>query len=393
MNKIIFQKPTIAIAICCFFISSIFAQGGVVFQKESWKEILETAKNEEKLIFIDAYTTWCGPCKKMSRDIFPQHNVGQFYNENFINVKMDMERGEGVALAEQYYVFVYPTLLFIDPAGEIVHRAAGYHNEVEFLELAKVALDPTKSLAGMTSSYKSGNRDPNFLYKYTVARFEARDGSHPQIAEEYLATQDDWTTNDNMQFVYSFVEDTDSKMFDYVLENKATFISKFGEKEVNNKIENLVMSRLSNEDDKPELEEVDALFAKVMGDRAGINSSAYRMTYHRQRGDREAYAKAALAHYDKYKDELTFDELNETAWTFYEVISDKKLLKCASKMSKQSIKMANNYYNNDTLAALYYKMGKKSKALKQAKKAVSIAAANKEDHTATDKLIEEIKAM
>ncbi len=388
-----FQKLFLAITICCFFVSSSFAQGGVVFHKESWKEILETAQSEEKLIFIDAYTTWCGPCKKMTRDIFPLHNVGQFYNENFINVKMDMERGEGVALAEKYDVILYPTLLFIDPDGKIIHRAAGYHNEKEFLGLGKIALDPSKSLAGMTASYEGGNREPAFLYKYTVARFEARDGSHPQIAEEYLATQEDWTTNDNMQFVYSFVEGTDSKMFDYILENRALFSSKFGENEVNNKIENIVMTRLNNQDDKPELEEVDALFKKVMGDRAAINSSAYRMTYHRQKGDREGYAKAALDHYEKFKSELTPDDLNETAWTFYEVIADKKLLKCATKMSKQSIKMANNYYNNDTLAALYYKMGKKSKALKQAKKAVSIAAANKEDHSATDKLIEEIKAM
>jgi len=254
-------------------------------------------------------------------------------------------------------------------------------------------LDPTKSLAGMTASYDSGNRAPDFLYKYTVARFEARDGSHPAIAEAYLATQEDWTTNDNMQFIYSFAQDTDSEMFDYILKNKETFSSKFGEKEVNTKIENILMSRLNDQENKPDLEEVDALFAKIMGDRAAINSSAYRMTYHRQNGDREAYAAAAIAHYEKFKDELTFDELNETAWTFYEVISDKKLLKKATKMSKQSIKMANNYYNNDTLAALYYKMGKKGKALKQAKKAVSIAAANKEDHTATDQLIEEIKAM
>ncbi len=388
-----FQKLTLSFLLSCMFAISVFAQGGVTFNKDSWKEIMATAESEEKLIFVDAYTTWCGPCKKMTRDIFPLHNVGEFYNKNFINVKMDMERGEGVALAEKYDVILYPTLLFLDASGEIIHRAVGYHNEQEFLGVGEVALDPNKSLAGMTASYEEGNREPSFLYKYTVARFEARDGSHPAIAEEYLATQEDWTTNDNMQFVYSFVEGTDSKMFDYILDNKNAFIEKFGEKEINSKIENIVMSRLNNQDDKPELEEVDALFAKVMGDRAAINSSAYRMTYHRQRGNREGYAAAAIEHYKKYKDELSFDELNETAWTFYEVISDKKLLKCATKMSKQSIKMANNYYNNDTLAALYYKMGKKSKALKQAKKAVNIAAANKEDHSATDQLIEEIKAM
>lgn len=387
-----FYKTIFSLVLSCVFVSSIFAQG-VSFNKSSWDEILETAQKENKFIFVDAYTTWCGPCKKMSRDIFPQEKVGEVFNENFINVKMDMERGEGVALAEKYEVILYPTLLFLDGTGEIIHRAVGYHTETEFLELAEIAMDSEKSLGGMTASYDDGNRDPAFLYTYTIARFQARDGSHPAIAQEYLATQDDWSTDDNMQFIYSFVDGTDSKMFDYILENKEAFVTKFGKTEINNKIENIVLARLNDQENRPELEEVDALFAKVMGDRAAINSSAYRMTYHRQRGNREGYAAAAIAHYKAYKDDLSFDDLNETAWTFYEVVADKKSLKQAVKMSKQSIKMANNYYNNDTLASLYYKIGKKGKALKQAQKAVNIAQSNNEDHTETDKLIEEIKAM
>ena len=64
------------------------AQGsdGIVFKKDDWSAILAQAKAEDKLIFVDAYTTWCGPCKKMDRDVFPQMEVGSFYNAMFINV-------------------------------------------------------------------------------------------------------------------------------------------------------------------------------------------------------------------------------------------------------------------------------------------------------------------
>jgi len=68
------------------------AQGGIEFSKGDWNEILAQAKNENKIVFVDAYTTWCGPCKMMSRDVFPNPRVGAFYNTNFVNAKIDMER-------------------------------------------------------------------------------------------------------------------------------------------------------------------------------------------------------------------------------------------------------------------------------------------------------------
>src|SRR5690606_34503620 len=105
----------------------VFAQSGIEF-KQSWKEALAIAAKEKKLIFMDAYTTWCGPCKKLSKEVFPNEMVGEFFNKNFVSLKMDMEKGEGIALAEKFEVNVYPTLLFLNAYGEIVHRTAGFHN-------------------------------------------------------------------------------------------------------------------------------------------------------------------------------------------------------------------------------------------------------------------------
>ena len=79
--------------------TSSSAQEGIVFSDGTWFQLLEKAKKEDKVIFMDAYTTWCGPCKKMARETFTQKSVGEFYNTNFINVKMDMEKGEGIQLA------------------------------------------------------------------------------------------------------------------------------------------------------------------------------------------------------------------------------------------------------------------------------------------------------
>ena len=98
---------------------------GIQFHNGSWKEVLEKAKKENKLIFVDAYAVWCGPCKWMDANVFPQREVGDFYNSKFINFKIDAERGEGRTFSQDYRVTAFPTFLFINPEGEVVHRTMG----------------------------------------------------------------------------------------------------------------------------------------------------------------------------------------------------------------------------------------------------------------------------
>ena len=90
-----------------------FAQG-VEFRDISFAGALKAAKAENKTVFMDCYTSWCGPCKMMTNDIFPQEKVGKYMNENFVCVKYDMEKGEGVELKKRYEVSAYPTFLVID---------------------------------------------------------------------------------------------------------------------------------------------------------------------------------------------------------------------------------------------------------------------------------------
>ena len=79
-----------------FLISQSLALGkGIEFFHGTLAEAKELASQEGKLIFIDAFTTWCGPCKRMSAQVFTQEEVGEFYNQTFVNLKLDMEKGEG----------------------------------------------------------------------------------------------------------------------------------------------------------------------------------------------------------------------------------------------------------------------------------------------------------
>lgn len=113
---------------------------GIEFFHGTWKEALEKAKAENKTIFVDIYATWCGPCKMMSNYVFTQQDVGDFYNENFICVKLDAEKGEGTAVARKYRIMAYPTLLYVDGDGEIVHKTEGARSGNQFIDLGKKVL-------------------------------------------------------------------------------------------------------------------------------------------------------------------------------------------------------------------------------------------------------------
>ena len=96
---------------------------------------------------MDAYASWCGPCKAMQTKVFPEKAVGDYFNANFVNVKIDMEEGEGPAIAKKYQVRSYPTFFFIDPAsGKIVNQALGYRTSDQLIQIGQQTKEKKKSI-------------------------------------------------------------------------------------------------------------------------------------------------------------------------------------------------------------------------------------------------------
>ncbi|MBB6108249.1 Thioredoxin-like [Mucilaginibacter lappiensis] len=96
------------------------------FIENSWSEALKQAAAKKKYIFVDAYATWCGPCKLLKATTFRNKDVIAFYNSNFINVAMDMEKGQGPELAAQWGLRAYPTLIIFDAKGKPVYGTVGF---------------------------------------------------------------------------------------------------------------------------------------------------------------------------------------------------------------------------------------------------------------------------
>ena len=221
--------------------AALKAAEGIAFEKGTWQEALNKAKAENKLIFMDCYTSWCGPCKMLARDVFTDPDVAKFFNEHFVNVKFDMEKGEGVMLKDKYEVHAYPTLNFIDAQGELQHCIVGSMEVEDFLKEAQRAIDG-KGLIALTKEYEAGNREPEFVISYLKALGDAyKPAEAEKVCLEYFVAIDKaklleksyWDLFDQ------YINDVDSDVFAYVYENREKFYQAIGEQKVRWKIANV----------------------------------------------------------------------------------------------------------------------------------------------------------
>ena len=120
---------------------SMKTEKGIEFFEGTLEELLAHAKQEDKAIFIDAYTPWCGPCKVMEKKVFVLPEVSDFYNNFYISYKLNMESSEGVQFAKQHDVNVYPTYLYLNANGEEQKRAIGARQPKQICSRSKRSID------------------------------------------------------------------------------------------------------------------------------------------------------------------------------------------------------------------------------------------------------------
>ena len=212
---------------------------GIEFIEGDWQQALKQAQQENKLIFMDCYTSWCGPCKQLAKTVFTDPDVANFFNEHFVNLKMDMEKGEGKELKNRFNVKAYPTLNFINGKGEVVHCLVGAPGMKELMEQAQIALEG-KGLAYTQAEYQNGNREPELIQAYLVflGNADLRDEAE-KVSLEYFATLDKNNLKEKKYWdmFVKYVNDVDSDIFQYVYEHRDEFYSIYGERDVKRKIQ------------------------------------------------------------------------------------------------------------------------------------------------------------
>ncbi len=346
------------------------AQDGIQFSQSNWAGILAEAKQTGKLIFMDAHTSWCGPCKWMQKNVFPDKAVGFIYNRNFINAYIDMEKDEGIELRKKYDVHFYPTLLYINGDGEVVHKIVGQTASPDFIQHALDALSPKRNLKYFTEQYARNSSKYDFVdgYLKTLKQaYEVKDAN--KVALNYLQQQDSstWSKRENWLLLQEFVTDPTSDIFQYLVNQQQNFSKLYGDRAVENKIFQTYVAWPAQYVQYPEN-------AKPVFDESGFNSflAQLKSSPYKKKNEIEARSKLTVAFgmkdyvsYAKTVSEMLKDSIIPTnaagaEWLYgyadivYRFSKDKAALAQATEWAKRFTEASGiNAYNKATYLDLY----------------------------------------
>lgn len=344
-----------------------YAQG-IAFQHASLAEVKEMAKAKNKLIFIDFYTDWCGPCKTMSKEVFPQKEVGDFYNENFIAVKIDAEKGEGPAIAKQYGVSGYPTLTYLNYKGEVVHKFVGSTGITDFIGHGKMALQPQGDYEKLKAGFAKAELNKEELYAYLLlVKARGDEVTANQVFDTYLeqVAKVDAATYD---LIVNHVQDTDSKGFKYIEQHREDFAAAIGKDKLERYVKKLYLDEFQSrvwyktyktlanyQQAKATLKTKIQLTAK---EELGFDTDFYLRAE-----DEENYmlnAKKLVETY-YYNDDL---QISNVLGGGSRLVKTEKNLLIMKSWAERAVALNNNFINNASLAMVYKSLKNKPMAIK-----------------------------
>jgi thiol-disulfide isomerase/thioredoxin len=343
--------------------------GGIEFDHDlAFQDALDKAKREGKLVFMDCYTSWCGPCKRLAATVFTDSAVGEYFNNNYVNVKFDMEKGEGTSISTRYQITAYPTLLWLDPNGVIKNKVVGGLDPTGLVMAGKKAADPIPEIMNaLNKQYEGGARDQAFMEDY-LKNFKASGRNYDAVFAEYLAQaqKQNWSKESTLGTIYTMTNSYNSPGVELLKKDKSTYVAKFGANPYAQKINTIAK-------DAAEL-------AKRKTDEGILHQALDLVKYGGSADTKQVIAKmemdfyfntASAPVYDKYVSEYIKKYapndaklLNDVAWQYYINTNDEKYLKKAKDWAFKAVNLKNTCTNNTTYAYLQYKLGNLSEATK-----------------------------
>lgn len=381
----------LAIAISISLSPSAFSQ--IDFNKNlNWEEVQSLAEAEDKIIFLDAYTEWCYPCKMMDQNVFSRYSVGQHFNSQFVNYKMDMEQMPGPIIALNHSVKTYPNYLFLSSDGTLVYKVVGVQKAEDIIAFSRLALEPERLKKAKDERYALGDRKADFLYNYCFDKFEELDPSYQRLVTEYLETQEDWGTVKNLNFIYNFLETYDSPLYDFLVQNKGLFYENFDPAEVDRNISFLIQNKINNANPKLALAEIEALYIHSYGSSGAQKFSEYQLSLYDRFEQFDEYAGVLINHMQNYPPSIPAVYFDNAKFIL-ENTGNKAFLSEALKWNATTLDLNQNVTNYLQQSDILMKMNEKKKAKKACKSALKWAKKTKQSNEALEAQFQKIKSM
>ncbi|MFU1856900.1 thioredoxin family protein [Sphingobacterium sp. NGMCC 1.201703] len=359
----------------------LLAQDHIQFQKLTFSEAKELAKKENKLIFLDGFTSWCAPCKWMEGNVFSQPEVAAYFNTRFINTKFDCEVGEGVEIAKNYQIKSFPTYLFLDGKGTLIYRTQSRMEADLFLKQAQQANDPDYQIPNLRKQYDQGLRESNFLLRYikvmeqtdSKAANNAKKTLDSVATDEFLLSPNGWETIKMMAQSY---EDRYGKFFE---SNKSYFKSVALAAEFENKETQLLryaMYGYIRDNKAEEFRKGLAYFEQSNKSEHKIDAAMYQVEWTVAHGTEKEFV-SLTDHLRKGLLKEEDEKLSFIARRNANVKGDAakpSILKQCYILAKQAVEMnPSSYSNQGTLADICIALKKKKEAIKAAEAARGLA--------------------
>jgi thioredoxin-related protein len=375
------------------------AQGIQFDQYASWKQILQQAKQEHKYILVDAYATWCVPCKKMDAETFIDKKAGDYFNEKFIATKVQMDKTgndnshikswytEAKAVSEQYKITGYPTILFFSASGEIIGRSVGYRNAAELIADAEHAINTSNTFDSLFTKYKDHKNDSALVFNLSrIARAMGRSDVEQKIAQTYINSlkEAELFDKNNLIFMGQYTVSSRNRGFDLYRKKAKRVNDVLG----NDAAEFLVRGIITKEEivpyvtegNAPDWHEIEKRLYKKYKDKLAVEALAgERMIYSLDKKDWDNYCKYYGLYYSTAYTRSKF-HINNLSWELFEHDTDPAVLRVAIQAMKYDIENLEKDNPNaiDTYANLLYKVGNKEEAIEWEKKALKLSN-NRED--------------
>lgn len=369
----------------------VYAEGVNFVAITSWSEALELSKKANKPIFLDAFTDWCGWCKVMDKETFSDPDVAAFMNAHFVNVKMEMETGEGVDVAMKYRISSFPTFKVFAVDGAPTYTFMGYQPPKDWLATLSLMTDASKSqrAKGVTPSlklaypdwhrgaYLKGKSKKIADAKTVQAWFDEQKDRMSEVAwciinrYQLSETQQEWVMGREADYRELYGGE-----FDHVLQMRAQSV--FG-------------AAVANKD-RALLEKASDLVARSAPDASESMRDRLLAMYYNRTGEwmelANAIERISLAA------DASADRINEFAWDMYQKCEDiSALKKAAEAMKRTTVTLESAQWAFvDTYAALLYKTGQYDVAEQQAVRGIDMGNAVKEDVSSTEELLKNIRA-